>query len=197
MRSKKTLIRGILALAVLGAVTAALVASPVGAATTVTKKKAKTIATNKVNKLAPGIATDVATQLLDEENAIVHRDVPGTNIDIVGNSGFDLNNPNTILGSLTLPAGNWWVHSDFLATRNSGGIVISCQLRVGGTVVDGLSSFETDAQSQDTVSMQGVAALPAGGPAEVRCDDGSVGGTSTYVDHLDITGIEGSTLSQT
>jgi hypothetical protein len=197
MRNHKTLIRGMLALAILGLVTAALVASPVGAATTVTKKKAKTIATNKVNKLAPGIATTVAEGLLDAENAIVHRDVPGTNIDIVGNSGFDLNNPNTILGSLTLPAGNWWVHTDFLAVRNTSGIVISCDLRVGGTVVDKLSSFEGDAQSNDTVSMQGVAALPSGGTAEVRCDDGAPGGTNTWVDFLDISGIEGSTLAQT
>ncbi len=61
MRNHKTITRGVLALVVLGVATAALVVSPVGAATTVTKKKAKNIAAKQVNKLAPGIATDVVT----------------------------------------------------------------------------------------------------------------------------------------
>jgi hypothetical protein len=183
MSGTRSWIRGGITLAILGGLLAATLMSPVGAAFNATKKKVRKISATQANKV------------VDAENSIVHFSVGDAIIDVVGQPSYDLEDPATRLGTLTLPPGRWWVHTDFTLQR-AGDVQVICDLLIGGTVVDGVTEYEVDNSTLESVSMQGAATLPNGGTAEVRCDDAVDGGTSvSNVSHLDISGIEGSSLA--
>jgi hypothetical protein len=174
---RKTWIRGVLTLGLLGAVAAAMVVSPVGAAAPVTKAKVKKIA-NKV---------------VDAENAIVSRSFAGG--DVPGTMGFTYG-PSTVIGSLNVPAGNWVFHADFEIARVSTGIIVGCRMLAGGTT-DAATTWVGGSQTQTSVSLQRTAAYPSGGTVEVRCDDGTAPTTEANFSGLEIIAMEGSTLTAT
>jgi hypothetical protein len=181
-RGQRTWMRGAVTLAALAALTIGVLAAPGGAAGTLTKAKVKKI------------AKKVANKVVDAENAIVASDFPDADPG-PGTTGFTYG-PTTTIASLTVPAGNWAYHTDFLISRNSGGLVVGCRLLSGATIVDQTNSFEGDTQSVETVSMQGASAFPNGGTIEVRCDDGVAGGSGNSAERgIDIIAIEGSTLA--
>jgi hypothetical protein len=179
MEKRNTRVRALAVLGLASVVMAVALLSPVGAA--ITKPKVKKIAIKQANKV------------VDAENAIVARDFPGG--DIPGNSGFDLDNPNTIMGSLTVPAGSWAFHADFEVARSSSGIIVICQMRAGGTEVDKATSWFGGIQSQESVSLQHAAAFPNGGTVDVRCDDGTAATTEADFSGLEIIAVEGSSLA--
>jgi type II secretory pathway pseudopilin PulG len=70
-REGSSWIRGAVVLAVLGALTAAVLVSPVGAAPTLTKAKVKTIATKVVNQALNGYQEEVHWALVDTGGTVV------------------------------------------------------------------------------------------------------------------------------
>jgi hypothetical protein len=179
-RRQRTWMRGAVTLAALAALTVGVLAAPGGAAGTLTRAKVKKIATRVANKV------------VDAENAIVSKNFADG--DIPGNSGFDLNNPNTIMGSLSVPAGNWAFHADFEIARINTGIIVICEMRAG-TDTDSATTWIPGSQTQTSVSLQTTAAFPSGGTVDVRCDDGTAATTDADFSGLEIVAIEGSTLT--
>ena len=180
MERRRTKVRAFAVLGVAGAVLAVALLSPVGAA--ITKPKVKKIAQKQANKV------------VDAENAIIVEEYPDQSPG-PGTSGFTYDATTTI-ASLTLPAGFWAYHTDFLITRNSGGLVVGCRLLANGAIVDETNSFETDTQSNMGASMQHASNFTSAGTVEVRCDDGVAGGSgdSSETD-IDIVAIQGSSLT--
>ena len=171
--------RGIIVLATAIIAAGAIAASSAGAAAPLTK--------GKVRK----IAKKVANKVVDAENAIVSKDFASG--DVPGTVGFTFDN-STVIGSLTVPAGNWAFHADFEISRVSSGIIVGCRMLAGGTT-DSTTSWIGGSQSQTGVSLQRTAAYPNGGTVEVRCDDGTAATTEANFAGLDIVAIEGSTLT--
>ena len=196
MRNRKALIRGMFALAILGLVTAALVSSPVGAATTVTKKKAKTIAAKQVNKLTPGIATGVANTVVDANGGIIERFHEGE-LDI-GGDGLDV--ASGLVTTMPLPAGNWFVQAKMgMRGGSSGQQGGTCRLTVGGvsdlfdqtTIAgSGLSEKEVDVLNVSTT-------LAAAGNAELRCTDLAGPCGLIRIDHVRLTAVKAPSLTST
>lgn len=196
MRNHKTLTRGILALAVLGMVTAALVASPVGAATNVTKKKAKNIAKKQVNQLAPGIATGIANTVVGANGGIINKFHEGE-LDI-GGDGLDVT--SGLVTTLPLTAGNWFVQAKMgMRGDSSGQQGGTCRLSAGGV---------SDLFDQTTIAGSGLAekevdvlnvavTLAAAANAELRCTDLAGPGGSVRIDHVQLTAIKAPSLTST
>ncbi len=191
MRNHKTLIRGMLALAILGVVTAALVTSPVGAATSVTKKKAKSIATNKVNQLAPGIAqTAISTDNASTEGIFASfKDGPGA---ITGTTF-------STIASLPVPAGNYAFFAKVGVFHSAAGSTISseCRLEAGtdfdvGAAEVQESDFTTFAQA--TIALETVHAFAAAGVVELKCRELVVASNDEY-EFVKIIGIRGPSLT--
>ena len=153
-------------------VVAAVAISPAfGGSKSVTTKKVKKITTNKINA----------------NNALTHA----TELRVAGtkHSGntFDLNAPDSLLATQSgLPAGNYVVTTTFTLTRDTGGLVVTCQLRAGGHS-DSADAFGGGAQLQDNVSMSVTTAIPSGGTVQLACADGS--GTDSREDHIEITSV--------
>jgi hypothetical protein len=136
----------------------------------VTVKKVKKIATNKVNA----------------NNALIHA----TELRVAGQKHaggtFDLNAPSSLIATQSgLPAGNYVVSTTFTLFRDSSGLVVNCELRAGGHT-DTSNSFGGGPQNQEQVAMSVTTAIPAGGTVELRCADGSAGEDSD-LDHIEIT----------
>lgn len=114
-------------------------ASPVGAAGTLTKKKVKKIATNVVNKLAPGIA-DSAARPLATRVAFALGPAGTTPVPVNGTViSTTITAPKS--GFLVMQAGGDWFDSDT--------DVYGCRLHVNGTEVPGTAH---DIESDVTVT---------------------------------------------
>jgi hypothetical protein len=152
-------------------VAAVAIAPAFGGSKTVTPKKVKKIATNKINA----------------NNALTHA----TELRVAGtkHSGntFDLNASDSLIATQSgLPAGDYVVTTTFTLTRDTGGLVVNCELRAGGHT-DSANAFGGGAQLQDNVSMSVTTSIPAGSAIELRCVDGS--GTDSRLDHIEITSL--------
>ena len=49
----------------------------------------------------------------------------------IGNT-FDLNDPSSLMASLKLKRGNYVIESTYTIIKDTGGLVVTCQLRAGG-----------------------------------------------------------------
>lgn len=175
----RTWLRGAVTLGVMGALAAGLLLSPAGAAAPLTKAKAKKIAKKEANKV------------VDAENAIISQSFADGNVP--GTPGFTYDN-TTIMGTLTVPAGNWYFHADFQVSRSSSGIIVGCRMNAGGTT-DHSGAWVGSSQTTTSVSLQRTASYPSGGTVDVRCDDGTAATTEASFAGLEIVAIEGSSLS--
>ena len=161
---KRTWTRGTVALAVLGGLVAALVASPVGAA--INRKKVKTTATKVVNQLAPGIASSTVSQLAPGIATQVAGPLAGRlafarddNNALVGSSG-------TILATAIIAPTNGHLAINAGSDMSGGGGTdsIVCSLNVDGT--DLLSSprrvLVDGGNPEEDCSTEGAVAVTAG-----------------------------------
>ena len=142
--------RGVLVLGILAIVTAGLLAGPVTAAGTLTKKKVKKIATKVVNQYG-------ANNL-----GIFARSTPGP---------IPMATTNATVGSVSLPAGQYALFGKGWFTGESNPDV-SCELVVGGAVVDysqtELISTE-GAPKRAELTVMGAASVGGTTTAELRC----------------------------
>ena len=147
-------VRGSLSLGVLAALTAALLASPVGAGGTLTKKKVKKIATGVV-KANGGIF-------------IVSKEGPTDTPDSLGT-----------IASLSLPAGTYAVFAKGVFQRGTAaeGNVL-CELHIGGSKADEARMVLRIGSETDIMTLQGAG---GGGTTEFRCRDDTVVSTSLDV----------------
>jgi hypothetical protein len=193
-RIRRPWIRAAMALALVGALTVGVLMSPVGAA--VTKKKVKRTATKVVNSLAPGIADQVATQIVNgvSQAYSTFKDTEAARIDISGTGGVD-SAANTI-GTLAVPAGSYVLFAKlFLQNASPAGTdFVDCSLHAGGS--RDISAVTLDS-SQMVVALNFVQTLPNGGNVEVRCSDFQGGSTDIGYKFLRITAMKVATLTNT
>jgi hypothetical protein len=136
----------------------------------VTVKKVKKIATNKVNA----------------NNALIHA----TELRVAGQkhagSTFNLDAGDSLIATQSgLPAGNYVVTTTFTLLRDTAGLVVNCELRAGGHT-DTSNSFGGGPQDQDQIAMSVTTAIAEGGNVELRCADGS-GIEDSDLNHIEIT----------
>ena len=150
-------------------VVAAVAISPAfGGPKFATTKKAKKIATNKVN--ANGHATELRV----------------TGLRHSGNT-FNLDAPDSLMASQTgLSAGPYVIMTTFTVVRDGSGLVVRCELRAGGAKDD--TDFFSAGQVQDNGAMSVTTNLAAGTTAELRCVDGSAG-TDSRISNIEFTAI--------
>ena len=193
-RVGKPWVRAAMALALVGALTVGVLMSPVGAA--ITKKRVKKTATKVVNSLAPGIADQVATQIVNgvSQAHSTFKDTEAARIDISGTGGVD-SAANTI-GTLTVPPGSYVLLAKlFLQNASPAGTdFVDCSIHAGGSRDISAVTLDT---SQMVMVMNFVAALPSGGNVEVRCSDFQGGSADIGYKFLRITAIEVATLTNT
>lgn len=151
-------------------VVAAVAISPAfGGQKSVTTKKVKKITTNKIN------AATHATEL--RVTGVRHS----------GNT-FNLDASDSLMASQTgLSAGPYVVTTTFTVVRDTGGLVVRCELRAGGAKDDS-DFFGGGAQLQDNGAMSVTTNLAAGTAVELRCEDGSAG-TDSRITNIEFTAI--------
>jgi hypothetical protein len=110
----------------------------------------------------------------------------------------------TVVGSLTLPAGNYLVHGklDLLGSSSTEESFVVCNLRVEGTTTNSDSTWNTlepgvpGRLPSESVAMQTSIRLPAGGTMLMTClrPDGDAGAIARYR-HLDAVRVDALTTT--
>ena len=99
---------------------------------------------------------------------------------------FDANASSSLMASLSLGKGPWVVSSTFTERKDSGGLALTCKLKLGTVGEDTASFFGGSGQLQVPAAMTVAGTLKAGGNAELRCYDGTAG-VDSQISDIEIT----------
>jgi hypothetical protein len=95
---------------------------------------------------------------------------------------FNYNAPEALMGALALPKGPHVVQATYTQRKDTGGLVVTCKLRLTGVGEDSGSFFGGGGQIQVPSALSVSGTLAAPGAAELRCADGSAGNDSQITD---------------
>jgi hypothetical protein len=118
-------------------------------------------------------------------NKTIQKKTNATELRIAGSrvsdDTFSQEDASSVMASLPLTRGNYVITTTYTIINSGPGLVVQCELRAGGRK-DSNNTFGGTQQQGEAMSV--TANVPAGGVADLRCGDGSAGGTGT------LTGIE-------
>jgi hypothetical protein len=95
---------------------------------------------------------------------------------------FDPNASSSLMATLPVPKGPWVVTSTFTERKDTGGLVLSCKLRLGSAGEDSSSFFGGGGQIQVPAAMSVAGTVKGNSNAELRCYDGSLAVDSQLTD---------------
>jgi hypothetical protein len=102
---------------------------------------------------------------------------------------FNLDATDSLITTMPLAQGNYLVSTTFTLVRDTGGLIVACELRVGGRK-DDLDAFGGGSQLQDSGAMSVAAFVPqGGGSAQLRCGDGAPA-TVARLSNIEITALK-------
>ena len=164
---RSTLVRSIAVLAMAGLIGGAFAANVGAAKAPLTKGKIKKIS-----------------------NAIGGQEAEGTEHDL---TSANLDSGASVVGSLTLPKGNYVINASYAVTRYNAGVVVTCRLQSGADRTSA-TEFDTSGTGQDTGALTLVHS--GAGTAELRCSDFATATGQASVFNVSLNAIEVPKLTQ-